>query len=978
MHTSSPQCVDFFAAHHAQDASGAAAPHGAVTEPSCAGGVALSTDTMPIFHRLSIAGHPLPDHPLPIDPIGVPAYEVGAPMATQKLRTRAPVPKRDQGQLAFPSTNKFCRSTDLSNEATVESFFALRLLHDLGYRDSEICPKHSLDSLKIARGRKRENHRPDFLIMCNESPMWLVEAKPTTDNIEDWVHQGAGYSFEINRQHKDRPVRYFLLTTGLLTRVYQWDKSEALLSMRFEDFTDDNPKYQALRDLLGAEHVRAGWPKEASTEEDGHCLTRPTIDEVKRAFLRCHRIIWKAEKMSPQAAFVGFAKLLFVKLWQDRRLRDNPATLTAITSGQKLPADTIKFCVEWVEKQERSTPNPVDSILFRDLLHEIEIDIESRRRKRIFDRAESLGISPGTVKRVVAELQNYYLFGIDEDLNGRMFEAFLSATMRGQDLGQYFTPRSIVKLMLRLANLEASKKQIDRVLDACCGTGGFLIEALTEMRSQLYKNTALTSSERKRLLDEVANEAMVGIDAGRDPPLARIARINMYLHGDGGSRVYIADGLRHPPQASHADPPEVKNEVAELRRLLDDGLRFDVVLTNPPFSMDYSESVPEEREVLRGYTLAEADGRRRSALRSSVMFIERYYNLLKPGGRLLTVIDDSILGGEKNAGIRNFIRERFVIRAIISLHGDAFRRKGARVKTSILYLARRTEDAEEQPDVFVYESQAIGLDDVSPKTRPSEAAKARKRAIEEIDEIATAFESYINGKKGAWLVPATSISERLDVKFLKPWSVASLKSAWETAGAKSVALEDLVDPIEDPVRLDPEEEYTFLKVTYEGKAEYGERRIGSEVSYQRVCRAKQGDIVVSHIRAVDRAICVIPATVEEVVVSPEYTILRVKDGKKTDAMYLWSVLRSTAVVAELLSSSSGQARFRTDWGRLKRQMLPVLPYAQQRRIGDMYRAMQEYEEKISQIRHKAMTALDPLGLDCDAARERLERAKPPQ
>ena len=69
--------------------------------------------------------------------------------------------------------------------------------------------------------------------------------------------------------------------------------------------------------------------------------------------------------------------------------------------------------------------------------------------------------------------------------------------------------------------------------------------------------------------------------------------------------------------------------------------------TNPPFSMDYSVIVPKEKEVLADYTLATYGGKRAQSLRSSVMFLERYWNLLKPGGRLLTVIDDSVLLAER-------------------------------------------------------------------------------------------------------------------------------------------------------------------------------------------------------------------------------------------------------------------------------------------------------------------------------------------
>ena len=244
---------------------------------------------------------------------------------------------------------------------------------------------------------------------------------------------------------------------------------------------------------------------------------------------------------------------------------------------------------------------------------------------------------------------------------------------------------------------------IERVIDACCGTGGFLIEALTEMRRQIYDNRALTSQRRTALLEEIANKAIFGIDAGRDPNVARIARINMYLHGDGGSRIYMTDALRHPPVASEADTVEVKSDVQQLQRLLASGVLFDACLTNPPFSMDYSATVSEEKEVLDTFALTTYGGKTRGSLRSSVMFIERYWQLLRPGGRLLTVIDDSVLGGKQYADVRDFIRERFIIRAIISLHGDAFQRAGARAKTSILYLVKREADTS-QPAVFVYEN----------------------------------------------------------------------------------------------------------------------------------------------------------------------------------------------------------------------------------------------------------------------------------
>jgi type I restriction enzyme M protein len=876
--------------------------------------------------------------------------------------------------------NKYCRSSDLSNEASVESFFVLRLLDDLGYADNEIRTKESVQSLRIPRGSRRELYKPDYVLLGGGLPRWLIDAKATEERIEDFTYQGAGYALQVNRKYKERPLRYYMLTNGLLTRVYVWDQEEAVLSLRFGDFEQSNTKFETLRRLLAAKAVRAGWATGGAATGGGHALARPEMDAVKRAFLRCHRMIWSTEKMSPQAAFVEFAKLLFVKLWEDRRLRDNPSLLEMIGKSEPLPPDEVRFSTNWIAEQEANDPNPVDALLFRRLVDQLEIEILQQKRKRIFEKDERLRLSPGTIRRVVKELEHYYLFGIDEDLNGRMFEAFLVATMRGQDLGQYFTPRSVVKVMTRLAHLRAErgKNGVERVLDACCGTGGFLIEALTEMRRQIWDNRSLTKSERTKLLEEVANEAIFGIDAGRDPAIARIARINMYLHGDGGSRVYMTDSLKDPPEATEADSLEVRREVEELRKVLHDGLTFDCVLTNPPFSMGYSTNVPEEEEVLESYTLESYGGKRRPSLRSSVMFIERYADLLRPGGRLLTVIDDSVLGGNTYSYVRDFIRERFIIRGIISLHGDAFQRAGARAKTSILYLVKRSGEDEEQPAAFVYESRYIGLDDVVPKTRLSVAARARKQAEEEMAEIVAAFDAYLQGKQGAWLVEAENLGGRLDAKYLRPWSATELEPDWKKAGAETVALEDLVEPAEEPATLDLDTLYTFLRITYEGRAERGEEALGSEVSYARTGRTREGDIVVSNINAVNKAICVIPKGMDDLLVSNEFTVLRLKPDVKADPLYLWSVLRSSAVIAEWISGSSGVGRHRVSWDLLRKQRIPLLPAARQKRIGDLLRKVHKQEAEITRLRDSAATALDDLGLEDEGARERLARAKPPR
>ena len=112
--------------------------------------------------------------------------------------------------------NKYCESTALSNEASVETFFASRLITDLGYTDAEIKPKTAIDPVAVPRGRKRELYKPDYLLVCATRPRWLVEVKATDERIEDFTYQGAGYALQINRKYKERPLRYYMLTNGPL------------------------------------------------------------------------------------------------------------------------------------------------------------------------------------------------------------------------------------------------------------------------------------------------------------------------------------------------------------------------------------------------------------------------------------------------------------------------------------------------------------------------------------------------------------------------------------------------------------------------------------------------------------------------------------------------------------------------------------------------------------------------------------------
>ena len=470
--------------------------------------------------------------------------------------------------------NLFCNINDLDNESDVEQAFARRLLESLHYGDQAIRTKATLERLSVGKAAG-DLHKPDFALKSGGHIRWILEAKHPNENLVSHVDQARGYCDAINASYAlPGPVTYFVLTNAKTTELYRVSDADPVLSLDFADFVEGNDRYDAF-----VQRMRADTFAPASLFHDAadmlH-LTKPGIAEVNAVFAKCHKRIHQSEPISQAAGFVEFVKLITLKLLSDKKIRDKYPGLVAERHFEHLAAD-VEFSVRWINTQ--STTNPVNSILFRDFMDDVETQIAKKIRKPFFDKGDEINLKPETIKAVVGLLEGLYLFGIDADLNGRLFENFLSATMRGKDLGQYFTPRTLVKLGVGLGD----PKPTDRVLDGCCGTGGFLIDALADMWAKVNRNQSLSVEAKAVERKAIADERIYGIDVAKDPNLAKIARLNMYLHGDGGSRIFNVDSLDLSISDVGGDTSDEAVEKEEMRNL-DLAGSFDVVLTNPPFS----------------------------------------------------------------------------------------------------------------------------------------------------------------------------------------------------------------------------------------------------------------------------------------------------------------------------------------------------------------------------------------------------------
>jgi type I restriction enzyme M protein len=147
--------------------------------------------------------------------------------------------------------NDFCDSSDLTNEASVETWFVDRLLVDLGYPSHEIRLKTSLKELKVGKGSKSAWYKPDYVILVDKIPSLVIDAKAPDENIDDYTYQCSSYCLELNKAFDYNPVEYYFLTNGLRAALYKWDRAKPILTLEFSDFVRSASKYEELRNAAG-------------------------------------------------------------------------------------------------------------------------------------------------------------------------------------------------------------------------------------------------------------------------------------------------------------------------------------------------------------------------------------------------------------------------------------------------------------------------------------------------------------------------------------------------------------------------------------------------------------------------------------------------------------------------------------------------------------------------------------------------------
>lgn len=595
----------------------------------------------------------------------------------------------------------------LKPEEEVRQKYICRLVNNYGFSIEQMDQEIQVNNSQRGQGAARADivvwkSKEDKLSDPQKSPIIIVECKAESVTIhEEDYYQGYNYASWAGAD--------FFVTTNLKeTRIFKVIKGE--MPKRLEEIVDI-PNAEKAKDQKELDKLLS----------QTKAFTR---DEFSRLLFKCHNIIRNNDKLSPEAAFDEISKILFIKIRYERSNEE----------GQIFSKERFVENRKAYEKLNKEMGVKDAIPFYQNLFTKTKEDFAGQH---LFEPNEIIKIRENSFEQIVKELQIYNLSTTSDDVKGIAFEKFLGRTFRGE-LGQFFTPRTIVDFMVSVLDPQEG----EYVCDPCCGSGGFLIRAFEYVRQHIeedieqQKETIKQSyyrddydqlpKKKQEAIDKKVSEVfsrlneeldinnpqgrlrslsfdcIYGTDA--NPRMARTAKMNMIMHGDGHGGVHHHDGLLN-----------VNGIFRE---------RFDVILTNPPFGAriekdlviseadrftdqamidhyierygpQYEEALREVNDHIGESLLEQYDTGKMSSL-TEVLFIERCLNLLKPGGRMGIVLPEGTLNNDNLQRVREYVESRAKILLIVSIPQDVFMASGATVKPSLMFFKKFTyEEAEE-------------------------------------------------------------------------------------------------------------------------------------------------------------------------------------------------------------------------------------------------------------------------------------------
>ncbi len=341
----------------------------------------------------------------------------------------------------------------------------------------------------------------------------------------------------------------------------------------------------------------------------------------------------------------------------------------------------------------------------------------------VFLDDERIRLSPDHLQVCVGSLEEWKLFNSNLDVIDDAFEYLVSKSSKGEK-GQYFTPRWVIDMCVKMMNPQEG----ETVIDTACGSAGFTVHSMFHvwrqiMRAMGREESHLFTMEAKppRCIDYVRDNVFA-IDF--DEKSVRVSRCLNLIAGDGETNVLHLNTLdwtkwdetvkQDDWQDTYGDGWRRLRKLREKPRQTDyRSFGFDVLMANPPFAGDIKQS-----DMLSPYDLAhKKNGKLERAVARDLLFIERNLDFLKPGGRMAVVLPQGRFNNSSDQRLREFIMERCRILAVVGLHPNTFKPHTG-TKTSVLLVQKWNDDAKAGPlcrkvedyDIFFATQQVESVD----------------------------------------------------------------------------------------------------------------------------------------------------------------------------------------------------------------------------------------------------------------------------
>lgn len=462
-------------------------------------------------------------------------------------------------------------------------------------------------------------------------------------------------------------------------------KKEQIISLfdRFPDFVDDERVLKVLFEEL--------FPTDESIKKEIEVKEFAKWQELEKDVMKdLERIENKLREYGiavASEAIKNLIYLIFIKLYEEKK------NIEKRGKNWFQP----KAFLEFQEAQGEEKSKRAIHSLFEQVKNQKEF-----QETKLFTKHDLLAEKLDddfVLEEIIKPLDKYIFYKTKVDGLGAVYEVLAKRSSKDVKVGQFFTPLHIVNFMVQLAELDPS----DIILDPACGTGRFLIWAMEDM---LDKVTGKNAEEKQ---DSIQMNQLFGTD--NDGNVAKLAKMNMYIHGDGKGNIFDEDGLL-------------------LYKKHDMDNKIDVILTNPPLGkLNYRRSTYDDEFYKRMEVIprkATKDGEFEitgNLLKGGALFVNAYNFYLKDirdeslpiewrGGKLLSILDEGILNTDGYKELRGFIKKHFYIKAVVSLTKDAFVPvSNTSSKTSILYAIKKDDPtAEQQEPIFYAHAEKVGVD----------------------------------------------------------------------------------------------------------------------------------------------------------------------------------------------------------------------------------------------------------------------------